>query len=390
MFDNQKFRRQFLLSSKQLEFPDHWVTNKFKRGKLPLYLYNHPDLKVTIVKNAITELILLGYILDVYNPHLDDREILEKLIVLKDFDGIVNATANFNGRFVIIYLCEKEIKVFNDATGFREIYYGNIDENLICGSTSSIIGEYFGVQKSEEGELFRFTQSEIFKKSGNLMIGKNTPYPSVYHLLPNHYLDLVHQKTIRFWPVHRIEKPVIKEAIKEMCDILQRTFEAASSRYALFQGLTSGWDTRLLLAASKNNLENIKFYYNRGFKRDQLDKPAVDFCIACEIAERFQLDFQSIELDEIRIDETFERIYYQNNALARPQLLPVFYDAYLKGLENTITVSGTMGNEILRILFPLKRNTRDSKEILKLLHYDDFPFLEKGDRGVDGRCKRTG
>lgn len=377
MSNTLAFRRQFLLSSKALQFHENWNDRTLKQGSIHLYLYHHPDLPVTTVRNERFELVLLGYVLDVHHPTRSDSEIMEHLSQLKDFDQILEASSTLNGRYVMILMDDQDVKLFNDATGFREIYYGRPGKEVVCGSTPDIIGTYFNIPKSDQGELFEFTQNKIFQKKGHLLVGSQTLYPGVFHLIPNHYLNFINQEQTRFWPVQKREKPVIKAVIQEMVDMLKGTYAAATHRNTLYQGLTSGWDTRLLLAASKDHLSRIKFYYNRGFKRDQTDKPAIDYYVANEMAEKYELDFASIDLDEINIDEDFENTYYQNNVLARPSLLPVFYELHTRGLDNTITVSGTMGNEIMRIMFPINRVVKNSREILKLLQYDSFPVLER-------------
>ena len=41
----------------------------------------------------------------------------------KDFSEIVRATFPCSGRFIFFWFHDKECKAFNDATGFRELYY---------------------------------------------------------------------------------------------------------------------------------------------------------------------------------------------------------------------------------------------------------------------------
>ena len=107
MQEELKFRRQFLLSSKELSFPDSWNINSFNQGNLVLNLYSHPDLSVAVVKKEKIRLILLGYMLDIYNPQSSNEEILENLSNLKNFDSIVKASSDINGRYVLSTLMNR-------------------------------------------------------------------------------------------------------------------------------------------------------------------------------------------------------------------------------------------------------------------------------------------
>ncbi len=374
--ENLKFRRQFVLSNSEIAILDGWKNHRVSNPVEDFYLSSHPDLDVIKVSGASKDLLLLGYIIDPYNPERNSESILFHLAKFEHFDEIVAASFNLGGRFVIIVSDISGIKIFNDAMAFREVYYVCKSQVTACGSTPDILMQIFGLHQDMDPELQQFYKSKAFNSPERIWIGDKTPIEGVKHLLPNHYLDLVPGTCIRFWPIVKMKRISIKPAIELMSDILKGTYKAASLRFTIHQGLTSGWDTRLLLAASHNFCKDIHYFFIRGFKGDEIKKGSVDYHISKEIAQKFDLDHEIIETDNIRANEDFVRTYYANNLFARPKLLSVFYHAYLNNYENTITISGTGGNEILRLLRIAGRNDCSSFSIAKIWNYESFPFIK--------------
>lgn len=374
--ENLKFRRQFVLSNSESAIFDGWKNLLLSRPEKDFYLSSHPDLDVIKVSGASKDLLLLGYIIDPYHPERDSETILFHLAKYEHFDEIVAASFNLGGRFAIILSDISGIKIFNDAMAFREVYYMSNSNVAACGSTPDILMQLFGLHQDMDPELQQFYNSKAFNSPERIWIGDKTPIEGVKHLLPNHYLDLESGTCKRFWPIVKIKKISIKPAIELMSDILSGTYKAASLRFSIHQGLTSGWDTRLLLAASRNFIKEIHYYFIRGFKGDEIKKGSVDYFISSEIAQKFGLDHEIIETENITATEDFARIYYANNLFARPKLLSVFYHAYLNNYENTITISGTGGNEILRLLRITGRNDCSSLNIAKIWKYESFPFIK--------------
>ena len=370
-----KFRRQFVLSVSAINVENNWRTITLKKTDNPFNLYVHPDLDLYEVENENYQLILLGYILDPFAPEKSNEDILQNIAGENDFLSVIKATHTLNGRFVIIYNDRTSVKLFNDATGFREIYYIHSNGMIACGSTPNVLSRHLSIPIHQVKEISDFYNSPEFNQKDHVWIGEDTVYQDVKKLLPNHYLDLTGKKTIRFWPSE--ERKIIKlnDAAKHMSKILVGTFDAACKRYELYQGLTSGWDTRLFLSACKKHVDEIHFYFFRGYKYDSVGKVGMDYKVAKHIAETNNFPLEIIEIQDSKIDKNFEEIYYQNNVLARPKLLPIYYDAFKKKLDNTKTVSGSMGNEILRLMSTIDRKIDNGYKIAQNLNYQKYPYI---------------
>jgi hypothetical protein len=129
------FRRQFILGS---SFPDalHW----WKRINIAnhICLTVHPELNACQCVRENKSITLLGYILDPYNPGATDKDIvdllIEKLAKLDNIQSFIEQTYNYGGRWVLIIADGNEIYLFNDALGFRQIFYTEKTFLKICGA----------------------------------------------------------------------------------------------------------------------------------------------------------------------------------------------------------------------------------------------------------------
>lgn len=371
------FRRQFVLSNKQVNQGNGWDTLSFKVQDETFYLQNHPDLKLLQTEGENIQLILLGNIIDPFHPEKDPAAVLQNLTSGESFEDVIKDTFTFGGRFIIIGIDKNGMKLFNDAMAFREVFYYRQYGLVACGSTPSILCKWFNLGLDTDIDFQKFYTSDAFNSQERIMIGDRTQIKGVRHLMPNHYLDLQTMDIQRFWPLAKEPKLSIDSAIDLMTDILTGTFKAVAGQYIVHQGLTSGWDTRLLLAASKNFLNDIHFFFLRGFKADSAGKASVDYLVALEMAKELGLDFETIDFETDVPDEKFKENYYTNNILARPKLLSAYYHAYVHNYQNTLTISGTGGNEILRTLRVAGQTDENSYRIAKIWKYQSFPYIIK-------------
>lgn len=369
------FRRQFLLTTKEIQFDSSWKKTKLTKYQRKCTIYSHPDLEITSATNAQVEIHLLGYALDPHNPEFLNQDIVNKLVTNSSFESLAAATDFLTGRFALVYTTADSIKVLHDPTGFREVYYYNNNIDFACGSTPNIIARYLSVERDDDEELNRFFNSPELNSPERKWIGPRTIYKGITKLMPNHYVDLIKHEAHRYWPRENRKIVELNSAVKLAARILTGTYDSAMKRFKLEQTLTSGWDTRLLLASCRKYAHKIPFYFLRGFKADAGLANSADYLITKAIAEKYNLPIQYLVIEDIKVDEEFERIYYENNLLSRPKLLKAYYTAYLNKLDDVMTISGTLGNSLLRLQSGINRNTDQAEVIARKLKYEKFPFI---------------
>ena len=87
-----------------------------------------------------------------------------------------------------------------------------------------------------------------------------TFYKDVFQLTPNHYLSLSEYKQIRYWPFKKLEKGNYAGLLDRFVKILQKIMDTAQGHMDLAISLTAGWDSRILLSASKAFSQDVVYY----------------------------------------------------------------------------------------------------------------------------------
>jgi hypothetical protein len=365
---NLIFRRQFLLTSKLIKKDDSWNYESLPLRKQNLNLYYHTDLEVTKIQKEDKTIVLIGYVIDPRNPELSNAEILANLSEHNDLDSFFKQIEYYSGRFAFLICTETEMIMLHDATGLREIYYCFDRGNVYCGSTPNIINAHVKMDFDNDPSMKEFMSSAEYRTS-HVWFGNRTPIKNIFHLQPNFYLDLHKNTTIRYWPTEKRSKISLEEGTEFMASLLKGTMIGATNRYKLHQGLTSGYETRLLLSATKDVKHKVKYLVH--VLPSQSD---ADYRIPDKLAKEFELDFERIDFNEVQVDEEFKKIFYNNNIYARETHLKVFYDAYQKKHDETFWATGTFGNQILRIEFPIKKKRISSLDIATHFNYPKYDY----------------
>ncbi|MCG8571954.1 MAG: hypothetical protein MJB14_17605, partial [Spirochaetes bacterium] len=313
-----EFRRQYILGPERITKYKDWKSIKYNSNLIITY---HPELELNFINFNDSSLLLLGYILDPYNPDLDNKEILKNMITKSScLNELIKHLYTKGGRYVLISNFNNEITILNDAAGFRQIfYYIDKKQNIWCSSQPTLIADVFGlnIDKKTKNELW---QIDLFSKTSEYWFpGGLTLYKNLYHLIPNHYLNLNNCEINRFWPSNKINNISLKQFIYDTASILQGIMQSAVTRFNLAFGITSGYDTRLLLAASKNFIKDIHFFTHT---HKYLNENDPDITIPKKILSDLNLQHHIVYFNET-MDADFKRYFEKNTILPR----------YLKGLN---------------------------------------------------------
>ena len=343
------YRRQFILGPRYLKKFSRW---KKKRINQNLFLMVHPDLELNYISNNHISLILLGFILDPYNPRYSNKDILNKLIEDDNtFKEFVRSTYNLGGRWIIIYKDNKSIKIFHDAAGDRQIYYSKNNSEIWCASQPHTIAKELNLKKSKDKDLNKFITSNVFNKNEHAWAGDGTLYNNIKHLLPNKYLDLKNGSCVRYWPDKKLKEISIKEAIDKSSEILKGLLKNANNRYNLMLAVTSGLDSRVLLAASKEIRKDV-FYYIQKF--GNLNYKSADIKIPLKLFPKLNLKFNVIECEK-NIDNEFDSILKKNVSIIQSDKKKLLHYNFYKNFQGKLNVGGNV-SEIARDFFNSTEN----------------------------------
>ncbi|MEX0685920.1 MAG: hypothetical protein WD267_12605 [Balneolales bacterium] len=251
-----KFRRQFLISEvpcASLEW-NYCILDKF-------HIYVHPDLEFTIIKHEGERkgAILLGDMIDPFQPEQSNFDLLQNLIKhSKSIDQAHSFLHSMGGRFVLVINLNDDTFVFHDPCGLRSVYYLQRNGINYLASQPKIFEHLFPLKTGNDYQTYHHSKfknhPEPWLPSGYSL------YEDVYHLVPNHYLQLSNLKQVRYWPVEKLGTNGLDDIAMEAAVLLKQLMHAGNARFDLALPLTSGWDSRLLLAACRDITRDIYFY----------------------------------------------------------------------------------------------------------------------------------
>ena len=338
MHDVLHFRRQFLVANKVFVELQGWQHRKVGN----VHLFAHPDLEVTEKEGPSASVFLLGYIFDPAHPAKTNEDIISDVISLVGaggFDGLIAAIKPYAGRYALIYRDKNSFAILHDPLGVREIYYCTQPNRVICGSQPNLIDTYsdpkLGITKDQS--ILHFYEHDMkLIRHGRLWVGDETYYHNVKHLMPNHYLDIQTLTAKRYWPNRRLEIMDIGTAVKHSCDYLKGVLKAVTSRFDVMMAVTSGYDSRSLLAASREVRDRIYYFIN---KEPHLDNKSPDIRIPRDIFAKLNIPFH-VHNVEGKVDEEFRKVFLNNVFMSTDLLLPNIYNVYFKNHANKVNLIG--------------------------------------------------
>lgn len=206
------------------------------------YLQFNTYLNYTHTNNNDFSLYLLGNLFDYQDNKASNQALLDLLITQSNKEDFFKILDHYYGEYVIIYVRKDEFIVCNDCCAQKEIYY--TDDYTELGSQVQLLS-----QNTNTEENHPYYTSPLFIKK-KLFIGTSTSSSSIQHLAPNHYIDIVGKKVVRFFPITKINPQSIDEVAETAAIMLKGYISAIAQRHNIILPVTGGFDSRLLFLAS--------------------------------------------------------------------------------------------------------------------------------------------
>jgi hypothetical protein len=353
------FRRQFVLGPRFLEDFPHWSRVKINDK---YFLTVHPDLEITRTVQDSKSITLLGFILDPDNEQYSNKDILDKLIrkirEQENLDSFIQHTYAMGGRWVLIIDNGKELIMFHDPMGLRQVFFTCRDNKpgIWCASQPGILAEILNLEM-DKNAVNEFINSNLYKTWNEcIWPGDSTPFKEIKQLLPNHYLNLNIHTSHRYWPDGNMNKLSIEHVVSENSRMLKALIRSASNRFDLAFTITSGWDSRLLLAASRELSHKIYYFslLRKGSEQDVITPS--------RLLPKLGLKHHVISYPD-NMDEEFKLIYKRNISESHD-----FWGRMAQGLYNfypmdRVCVKGN-ASEIARVRFRVPDGVKVTSKIL--------------------------
>ena len=363
MYDLLHFRRQFLLSNGLIDELQSWQ----HRQVGDVHLFAHPDLEITIEVGSSASVLLLGYIFDPVHPEKSNEDIVSDILSrVASLEELLVAIKPYAGRYALLYQDDHAFTILHDPLGIREIYYCTQPNRVICGSQPNLMDAFsdpkLGVTKNK-GILHFYKHDMKLVRSGRLWVGDETYYQGVKHLMPNHYLSIRSLTVKRYWPNKRLERIDLDTAVKQSCDYLRGIMKAVTSRFDVMMAVTSGIDSRSLMAASIEIQNRIYYFINKHPRHNDIK---ADIRIPKDMFKKLNIPFHIHDV-EAQVDEEFRKIFQDNVFTSTDLILPVIYNVYYKKHQYKVNLLGV--GEIGRDYFGEAPHDLDGYYLARCLKY---------------------
>lgn len=361
-----EFKRQFIMGKRVLE--KEWnqttVNNEY-------FLSTEKSLEVNQIKEKGKELTLIGYMINPHKPNDTNIDCLKSVFnnanSLKDINEELYI---YSGRFILISVINNEMIILTDTSGLRQVYYTSIKDELWLASQPNLLAYYFNLSKRKDEQIINFISSSSYEKSQRSWIGNDCIFEDVYHLMPNTFIDVNSVEIKRYWVNHEKERSY-QEAVTQAALILKGSMNAIAKRGNLIQGLTAGWDSRMLLAASEEIEDDVIYYTSLG---DDKPTKSTDLKIAKKIARNLDLNLHVMdELEDVRdeIGNNIKKNVTQGRVIKKTRTIQYFYDNF----SGKINVNGNI-SEIVRNFYGLSHPPISADYLVGKLNYENIPFVK--------------
>lgn len=345
-----KFRRQFLLGPIAYIPNAYWDRVELKNS---LILSIHKDLSHFSVEHDDKKLTLIGTAIDCTDPKKLPPEITASLIKPdSDIYSIIEASGPIAGRWVIIFQDGEDTYIFTDLCGQRKVYYTSSNTDSWVASQPNLINKVHPLEPVDIKEIHSFRRTEKFIERGSRWYGNKTELKNCYHIVPNHFLDLKSDRLIRFFPSS--DKPIFtsqntERIAEEAAEYLKNILNGINNQFTPRMPLTSGFDTRLLLAASVDFADKVSFYVDR---RGILKSHHNDIYVPRNLSKKLNLNLNIVD-GKKPIPDWFTTIVKENIYGARhiktKYFLRIAYEKLIEGDTDHLLINGNI-IEIVRVM----------------------------------------
>lgn len=229
--------------------------------------------------------LLLGWVLW-RGRLLEDGDTIESSA---QSQGLPEEYDGYGGRFIFLFAHNGEPAAVTDPGGLMSLVYSA--EHGIAASTPAAMQELSEVQRDEKiRRAFSGGKQEQWYPFGT------TPYIGVQRLLPNHRLTLSDFCSTRFFPLPEGDglrgnpNIDIESVTRSIAQCLRTNVKALVDSGHNVAHLTGGFDSRMVLAASRDFRSRMRF------QTVAVDDPRtrLDCHIAGEIAREFSLEYRQL------------------------------------------------------------------------------------------------
>ena len=281
----------------------------------------------------------------------------------------------------VLFIGNKNIKIYNDACASFKVFYGEKDDAKVIGSDPKIISKFFDFEEDPNADKLRFYQSKFFKKN-RTKIGHDSRFKNLYQLVSNHCLNIENNTSERIFPREERKELSQEVAGEKLINIFNHLTFLIEKRHTIYASLTAGYDSRLLMAATKNISNKVEYYT---FKLPNQKEDYIDYTLPKKITSDLGLNYSFIRIKEL--PENIKDNILTSYDFPRLREFEQYRNIFPKNKKENILLVGFV-NEVAKNYLE-RVPVRSGKDVVRAIHFPDNKYLENYYQKWLNRNKRT-
>lgn len=361
------WENDFLITSQKIEEIDDVLIYEGNN----IFLYS---LMEHVIVSGSVSIIIIGRVYDIDNPEYDTLTIANYLQGCLNTDRFDFYLSSLSGRYLIIKIQSEQVKIYSDACALLSLYYGNDKNMKIACSSIKMVNTILNLKAGISKEVSDFLLSKKFLENNCFWIGEQSIDKRYNLLLSNHLLNFNSLTSVR----RNIELKYCGLSYSDKVDKYAAMMVNGLSvikNKDLKIPVTSGIDSRIIYAASKNISLSASYYL---FDNNQ---NKTDIEIGSEICaiggDKIQIIQEPIPSKDFI--NNYKKLFYY--VTEDDRIAHYFYHSIHD--EDRINVNGN-GGDIIRGYYDYY-NMNSAQSIIKYLGYKDNRLFDQTiKRWMDG------
>ncbi len=284
MFDKLAHNSYILCKERVSQFPNSVQIENYN------FQYGNAE-EIAIAQKDNKKIIIFGNFVDSHDTNLTKDDIASALLQTANLEKLLEKSKSIAGFFIIISSSEEGLFVIPDATAMIQAAYKISGSGLYVSSNPVIIADLLNLKESPRSKKIKSAAAQTHPLPYDL-----TMYDEIKCVIPNNYLDCKQRVPKRYYPLYRQECISVEEAVNKSCRLLKNIAAACHRKYKLSIPLTSGIDSRTVLAVCREFVDDIPLYT---FAHKHFKESTPDLFVPKSISEKLNLNyhvFKTLEL----------------------------------------------------------------------------------------------
>lgn len=277
------------------------------------FQYNIPEDKIDYIEEDNNFFIIIGNFVDANDGKKTRNQIVRSIIQSNNIKDLIKNTRFLAGRYLILMGNKQGLQyVLPDPVGTVPVNYLISENEVMISTHQKIIADEKKLKPSKDSIAIKSGAEEQQPLPNDI-----TMYEGIKTIIPNHYLNVQSNESVRFFPTEQIDVVDLNFAVDETIAKVKEIIEGFLVNEKLSIPLTSGIDSRTVLALFRDHIENVPLYT---YYSDNFTDDSGDIKVPRQLSEAFNLDYRTMDKDFLP-EDILDEFYNDLSGLQNENIL---------------------------------------------------------------------